>query len=53
VASLPVRLPRTAYLAGEARTCKALRRLLIDELGWSRGEIVAKPFWTPGAKGLE
>jgi NADPH-dependent ferric siderophore reductase len=45
--------PRTAYLAGEARTCKAVKQLLIEELGWSRKEIVVKPFWMPGAKGLE
>jgi NADPH-dependent ferric siderophore reductase len=44
---------RTAYLAGEARTCNALRALLLSELGWRRDSIVLKPFWTPGVKGLE
>ncbi len=47
------RTPGAAYLAGEARACKALRRLLIGELGWARGEIALTPFWMPGSKGLE
>jgi NADPH-dependent ferric siderophore reductase len=45
--------PRTAYLAGEARTCKAVKQILVDELAWSKQEIVVKPFWMPGSKGLE
>jgi NADPH-dependent ferric siderophore reductase len=45
--------PRTAYLAGEARTCKAVRQVLVDELGWARRDVMLKPFWMPGAKGLE
>lgn len=44
--------PKTAYIAGEAKTCKAIRSAL-RQRGWSRSEIVLKPFWTPGAKGLE
>lgn len=43
----------TAYLAGEAKTIQAVRRLLIDERGWSRGAIITKPFWTPGKRGLD
>jgi NADPH-dependent ferric siderophore reductase len=44
---------RTAYVAGEAYTVKAVKRLLLSGLGWSKDDVVAKPFWTPGAKGLE
>lgn len=45
--------PGTAYLAGEARTCQAVRQHLIRERAWPRQAIVVKPFWTPGRKGME
>jgi NADPH-dependent ferric siderophore reductase len=46
--------PGTAYVAGEAQTCVAVRQHLIKQRGWpSRGAIIVKPFWTPGKKGLE
>ncbi|KAA0098586.1 siderophore-interacting protein [Mycolicibacterium sp. P1-18] len=45
--------PGAAYLAGEARTIQRLRRILTDERGWDRRQIVTKPFWTPGRTGME
>ncbi|MFD1937710.1 MULTISPECIES: siderophore-interacting protein [Nonomuraea] len=45
--------PGVAYLAGEARTIQAVRAHLVDERGWSRGDVVTKPFWTPGRKGMD
>jgi NADPH-dependent ferric siderophore reductase len=46
--------PGAAYLAGEAKTCVAIRQFLIRERGWpARGGIQVKPFWTPGKRGLE
>jgi NADPH-dependent ferric siderophore reductase len=42
-----------AYVAGEARTCQAVRNRLVTELGWSRRQIVLKPFWTPGKRGMD
>lgn len=42
-----------AYLAGEARTIQALRKILITERGWDRRDIRTKPFWTPGRTGME
>lgn len=42
-----------AYLAGEARTIRAVRSVLVDDHGWSRRSIVTKPFWTPGRRGME
>jgi NADPH-dependent ferric siderophore reductase len=45
--------PGVAYLAGEARTIQSLRRILTDERGWDRRQIVTKPFWTPGRTGME
>lgn len=45
--------PGVAYLAGEARTIQTLRRILIDERGWDRRQVVTKPFWTPGRTGME
>jgi NADPH-dependent ferric siderophore reductase len=49
---LPER-PGAAYLAGEARTIQALRKILITERGWDRRDIRTKPFWTPGRSGME
>ncbi|MEN3608044.1 siderophore-interacting protein [Plantactinospora sp. ZYX-F-223] len=45
--------PGTAYLAGEARTCQAVRDHLVRDRGWSRRQIVVKPFWAPGRRGLD
>jgi NADPH-dependent ferric siderophore reductase len=45
--------PGVAYLAGEARTIQAARRVLITERGWHRRDIHTKPFWTPGRRGME
>jgi NADPH-dependent ferric siderophore reductase len=42
-----------AYLAGEARTIQAVRRILIHERGWDRRNIHTKPFWTPGRRGMD
>lgn len=42
-----------AYVAGEARTIQLVRRHLVDERGWSRHDVLTKPFWTPGKKGME
>lgn len=41
-----------AYLAGEARSCQAVRTHLVRERGWDRRAITVKPFWTPGKRGL-
>ncbi|GAA3233612.1 siderophore-interacting protein [Actinocorallia longicatena] len=49
-------LPATgvvAYLAGEAKTCQAVKRHLITDRGWDRRSIQVKPFWTPGKRGME
>jgi NADPH-dependent ferric siderophore reductase len=45
--------PGVAYLAGEARTCQAIRLHLIRERGWPRRSVLVNPFWTPGKKGME
>jgi NADPH-dependent ferric siderophore reductase len=45
--------PGHAYIAGEAKTCAAARRHFIDDRGWPARSISAKPFWTPGKRGLE
>ena len=45
--------PGVAYLAGEALTCQAVRRYLMQEKRWPRTAIRAKPFWTPGKTGLD
>jgi NADPH-dependent ferric siderophore reductase len=46
-------LPGVAYLAGEARTCQAIRAHLVQERGWPRRSVLVKPFWTPGKRGME
>ncbi len=43
----------TAYLAGEAKTIQAVRRHLLNDRGWTRTQVLTKPFWTPGKRGLE
>jgi NADPH-dependent ferric siderophore reductase len=45
--------PGVAYLAGEARTVQAIRAHLVTERGWHRRNVVTKPFWTPGKRGME
>jgi NADPH-dependent ferric siderophore reductase len=45
--------PGMAYLAGEALTCQAVRRYLMQEKRWPRTAIRVKPFWTPGKTGLD
>jgi NADPH-dependent ferric siderophore reductase len=51
-ADLPGR-PGRAYLAGEARTIQLVRGHLVQERGWSRRDVLTKPFWTPGRTGME
>lgn len=51
-ASLPD-APGIAYVAGEARTCQAVRTHLVRERGWPRRSVIVKPFWTPGKRGME
>ena len=45
--------PGVAYVAGEARTIQAVRTHLVRDRGWSRRDVVTKPFWTPGKTGLD
>ncbi|GGM45322.1 siderophore-interacting protein [Dactylosporangium sucinum] len=45
--------PGAAYVAGEARTCQAVRRHLTAERGWPRTSVLVKPFWAPGKRGLD
>ncbi|MFI6512202.1 siderophore-interacting protein [Streptosporangium sp. NPDC050855] len=42
----------TAYVAGEARTCRLVRDHLVREHDWPRTSIRVKPFWTPDKRGL-
>jgi NADPH-dependent ferric siderophore reductase len=42
-----------AYVAGEAKTCSAVRRHLVTERGWPGRSVLTKPFWTPGKRGLD
>jgi NADPH-dependent ferric siderophore reductase len=43
----------TVYIAGEARTCQAIRQHFLRDRRWPRGSIVVKPFWTPGRRGMD
>ncbi len=45
--------PGVAYLAGEARTIQAIRAHLVTERGWHCRNVITKPFWTPGRRGLD
>jgi NADPH-dependent ferric siderophore reductase len=47
------RAPGAAYVAGEARTCQAVRQHLTTERGWPRRAVATKPFWAPGKRGLD
>jgi NADPH-dependent ferric siderophore reductase len=49
---LPSR-PGTAYVAGEARACQAVRAHLVRERGWPRATVRVKAFWAPGRRGLD
>lgn len=46
-------LPGVAYLAGEARTIQLVRTHLLRDRGWARRNVVTKPFWTPGRRGMD
>lgn len=45
--------PGVAYLAGEARTCQAVRDQLVRERRWPRRAVLVKPYWTPGKRGMD
>ncbi len=45
--------PGAAYIAGEARTCQAVRRHLVRDRGWTRKSAIVKPFWAPGKRGMD
>lgn len=45
--------PGFACVAGEARTVQSVRAHLLRERGFSRHDVVTKPFWTPGRTGLD
>jgi NADPH-dependent ferric siderophore reductase len=45
--------PGIAYLAGEARAVKLVRRHLVRDRNWPRRNVLAKPFWTPGKTGMD
>lgn len=45
--------PGRAYLAGEARTVQMIRRHLVEERDWPRRNVLTKPFWAPGRKGMD
>jgi len=54
VAALEDLTPGTVvYLAGEAKTCQSIKRHLLHGRGWPRRDIVTKPFWTPGRRGMD
>ncbi|MCG5219854.1 siderophore-interacting protein [Streptosporangium sp. KLBMP 9127] len=45
--------PGVAYLAGQARTCQAVRGHLTRDRDWPRDAVLTKPFWAPGRRGLD
>jgi NADPH-dependent ferric siderophore reductase len=45
-------LTSIAYVAGEARTCKAVRRHLVQQ-NRPRKPVIVKPFWAPGKRGMD
>ncbi|MEV5411218.1 siderophore-interacting protein [Thermopolyspora sp. NPDC052614] len=54
VAALEGLTPGTVvYLAGEAKTCQSVKRHLLHDRNWPRRDIVVKPFWTPGRRGMD
>ncbi|GAB2817754.1 hypothetical protein GCM10022221_14500 [Actinocorallia aurea] len=54
VAALESLKPGTiAYLAGEAKTCQSVKKHLLHDRSWPRRDIIVKPFWTPGRKGMD
>jgi NADPH-dependent ferric siderophore reductase len=45
--------PGIAYLAGEAQTIQLVRKHLVRDRNWPRGNVLTKPFWTPGRTGMD
>ncbi|MDQ7905537.1 siderophore-interacting protein [Phytohabitans sp. ZYX-F-186] len=45
--------PGTAYLAGEAGTIQLVRNHLVSDRGWGRRDVMTKPFWAPGRRGMD
>lgn len=45
--------PGIAYVAGEARTIQMVRKHLVKDRDWPRRNVVTKPFWTPGRRGMD
>jgi NADPH-dependent ferric siderophore reductase len=45
--------PGIAYLAGEARTIQLVRKHLVKDRNWAKRDVVTKPFWTPGRRGMD
>lgn len=45
--------PGAACLAGEARAIQRVRAHLVRERGWNRRDVVTRPFWTPGRRGMD
>ncbi|WP_433088886.1 siderophore-interacting protein [Dactylosporangium sp. CA-052675] len=41
-----------AYVAGESETCRLLRRVLIEQRGFSRRGVHTQPQWQPGRPGF-
>ncbi|GIH23374.1 hypothetical protein Aph01nite_16840 [Acrocarpospora phusangensis] len=53
VAEMEGERPDVAYLAGHARTIQAVRGLLCAErVGMRRRDVVTKPYWADGKRGL-
>ena len=42
----------TAYVAGEAQTCRLIQRHLVEERGWPRHAVKIQPQWAPGRPGF-
>jgi NADPH-dependent ferric siderophore reductase len=45
--------PGIAYLAGEARTIQMVRKHLVNDRKWAKRNVVTKPFWAPGKRGMD
>lgn len=45
--------PGIAYVAGEASTIQMVRKHLVKDRDWPRRNVVTKPFWTPGRRGMD
>ena len=44
--------PGVAYVAGETKTCLAIRSYLLEK-GWPKQNLQVKPFWEAGRTGLD